>query len=129
MGIPMVYRLKKNNEFRIVYRKGKSFPNDILVLYILKNRKNRDKEGNQYNRVGISVSKKVGNSVVRSKSKRLITESYRLKLMDLKQGYDFVFVARTRLKDKDYHQVDKAVNNLLKKAGLYNNEESNNRTN
>lgn len=125
----MVYRLKKNNEFRIVYRKGKSFSNDILVLYIFKNRKNRDKETNQYNRVGISVSKKVGNSVVRSRSKRLITESYRLKLKNLKQGYDLVFVARTRIKDKDYHQVDKAVNNLLKKAGLHNNEESNDRTN
>lgn len=125
----MVYRLKKNNEFRVVYRKGKSFPNDLLVLYILKNRKNRDKEANKYNRIGISVSKKVGNSVVRSRSKRLINESYRFKLYNLKQGYDFVFVARTKLKDKDYHQVDKAVNNLLKKAGLYNNEGSNDNTN
>jgi ribonuclease P protein component len=125
----MVYRLKKNNEFRVVYRKGKSFPNDLLVLYILKNRKNRDKEANKYNRIGISVSKKVGNSVVRSRSKRLINESYRFKLCNLKQGYDFVFVARTKLKDKDYHQVDKAVNNLLKKAGLYNNEGSNDNTN
>ncbi|MDS0527933.1 ribonuclease P protein component [Clostridium sp. SHJSY1] len=125
----MVYRLKKNNEFRIVYRKGKSFSNDLLVLYILKNRRNRDKQENQYNRLGISVSKKVGNSVVRSRSKRLITESYRLKLMNLKQGYDLVFVARTKIKDKDYHQVDKAVNNLIKKAGLHSNEEGNDRTN
>ncbi|MBD7913088.1 ribonuclease P protein component [Clostridium cibarium] len=125
----MVYRLKKNNEFRIVYRKGKSFSNDLLVLYILKNRRNRDKEANQYNRVGISVSKKVGNSVVRSRSKRLICESYRLKLNNLIQGYDLVFVARTKLKDKDYHQVDKAVNNLLKKAGLHINEGNNDKTN
>ena len=39
----MIYRLKKNFEFKIIYRRGKSFANDLLVMYILKNRKNRDK--------------------------------------------------------------------------------------
>jgi len=120
----MVYRLKKNIEFRIVYRKGKSFANDLLVLYILKNRRNRDKEGNQYNKIGISVSKKVGNSVVRSRSKRLVTEGYRIKLDNIKQGYDFVFVARTNIKDKSYEKVDKAIDNLFKKVGLYNDEKN-----
>ena len=120
----MIYRIKKNIEFRIVYRKGKSFANDLLVLYILKNRRNRDKKGNQYNKVGISVSKKVGNSVVRSRSKRLVTEGYRIKLDNLKQGYDFVFVARTNIKDKSYEKVDKAIDNLFKKVGLYNDEKS-----
>ena len=75
----MVYKLKKNIEFRIVYRRGKSFANDILVLYVLKNNKNKDKDNSLYNKVGISVSKKVGNSVVRSRSKRLILENYRIK--------------------------------------------------
>ena len=74
----MIYRLKKNIEFRIVYRRGKSLANDLLVLYIYKNKRNKDEHGHPYNKVGISVSKKVGNSVVRSRSKRLITESYRL---------------------------------------------------
>jgi len=120
----MIYRIKKNIEFRIVYRKGKSFANDLLVLYILKNRRNRDKKGNQYNKVGISVSKKVGNSVVRSRSKRLVTEGYRIKLDNLKQGYDFVFVARTNIKDKSYEKVDKAIDNLFKKVGLYNDEKN-----
>lgn len=125
----MVYRLKKNIEFRIVYRKGKSFANDLLVLYILKNRRNRDKEGNQYNKIGISVSKKVGNSVVRSRSKRLVTEGYRIKLDNIKQGYDFVFVARTNIKDKSYEKVDKAIDNLFKKVGLYNDEKNNDKSN
>lgn len=125
----MVYRIKKNIEFRIIYRKGKSFANDLLVLYILKNRTNRDKEGNQYNKVGISVSKKVGNSVVRSRIKRLVTEGYRVKLDNLKQGYDFVFIARTNVKDKSYEKVDKAIDNLFKKVGLYNNEKINDKSN
>ena len=124
----MIYRVKKINEFRMIYRRGKSIANDLLVLYIFKNRRNKDKEGSQYNKIGISVSKKVGNSVVRSRSKRLITESYRLK-SNLKQGYDFVFVARTKLKDKSYHEVDKSIDNLFKKAGLYNNEKNTNRSN
>ena len=115
----MVYRLKKNSEFRIVYRRGKSLANDLLVLYIFKNRRNKDIKANPYNKIGISVSKKVGNSVVRSRSKRLITESYRLSRDHIKIGYDFVFVARTKIKGKDYHAVSKAMDNLFKKAGLY----------
>ena len=73
----MIYRLKKNLEFRFIYRRGKSFANSLLVLYVFKNKMNKDNEGNLYNKVGISVSKKVGNSVIRSRSKRLIYENYR----------------------------------------------------
>ncbi|MBE6072403.1 MAG: ribonuclease P protein component [Clostridium butyricum] len=120
----MIYRLKKNFEFMIVYRRGRSFANDILVMYILKNKKNRDNDLVYYNKIGVSVSKKVGNSVVRSRCKRLISESFRLNYKDIKKGYDFVFIARKPLKDKSYFEVEKAMQNLLKKAGLYNNEEN-----
>lgn len=115
----MIYRIKKNIEFKIVYRRGKNFANDLLVLYMFKNRRNKDSNGQSYNKIGISVSKKVGNSVVRSHCKRLISENYRLKADQLKDGYDFVFVARTKMKDKKYHDVEKAMENLFKKAGLY----------
>ena len=125
----MVYRLKKNNEFRTIYRRGKSLANDLLVLYIFKNRKNKDSESSPYNKVGISVSKKVGNSVVRSRTKRLITENYRVKSDNLIKGYDFVFVARTRIKDKSYQNVEKAMDNIFKKAGLYNDKESDDKSN
>ncbi|MGV3026669.1 ribonuclease P protein component [Clostridium thermobutyricum] len=121
----MIYRLKKNNEFRLVYRRGKSLANDLLVLYRYKNNRNKDKENLPYNKIGISVSKKVGNSVVRSRSKRLIFESYRLNDIDLKKGYDYVFVARTKIKDKNFHEVEKAMLNLFKKAGLLNEENHN----
>lgn len=125
----MVYRLKRNIEFRIVYRHGKSTANNILVLYVLKNKKNKDRMNNSYNRMGVSVSKKVGNSVVRSRCKRLITESYRIKVDRLIDGYDLIFVARTNIRGKDYYEVDKAVDSLLKKAGLYNNEKINDKSN
>ena len=115
----MVYRLRRNNEFRIIYRRGKSLANDLLVLYIFKNRKNKDKQNSIYNKVGISVSKKVGNSVVRSRVKRLISENYRFKDSDLIKGYDFIFVARTKIKDRNYHDIERAMDNIFKKAGLY----------
>lgn len=115
----MVYRVRKNSEFRIVYRRGKSFANDLLVLYIFKNKKNVSNNNEIYNKIGISVSKKVGNSVVRSRSKRLIYENYRLKEQYLIKGYDFIFVARSKMKGQNYQVVSKAMDNLLKKAGLY----------
>ena len=57
-----IEKLRKNKEFRLVYRRGASFSNKLLVLYVFKNRKNLDENKNPYNKVGISVSKKVGKS-------------------------------------------------------------------
>ncbi len=118
----MIYRLKKNNEFRMVYRRGKSLANNLLVLYTYNNRNNKNSDDKFYNKIGVSVSKKVGNSVVRSRTKRLVMESYRLNESSIKRGYDFVFIVRNNMKDKSFHEVEKAMLNLFKKAGLYNEE-------
>lgn len=112
--------LKKDFEFRTVYRKGKSFSNDLLVLYVYKNYKN-----NGFSRIGICVSKKVGKSVVRSRVKRLIRESYRLNEKYIEKGYDFVVVARIHSNTKGYHDIETALINLYKKAGIYNEENIN----
>lgn len=125
----MIYRLKKNFEFKVVYRRGKSSANELLVMYILKNKKNRDKENIPYNRLGVSVSKKVGNSVVRSRSKRLISESFRLNYNYILKGYDFIFIARNPIVNKKYFDVEKSMINLIKKAGLYINEEITDKSN
>jgi ribonuclease P protein component len=111
------YRIRKNTEFRTVYRRGKSFSNLSLVLYIYRN-------GKDLNRIGISVSKKVGNSVIRGRVKRLISESYRLNNEGLKAGYDLVFIARNPSNSKNYKEIESALKNLLKKAGLINNEKT-----
>jgi ribonuclease P protein component len=105
-----IEKLRKNSEFRAVYRRGKSFSNSILVLYVFKNYKNKD-----FNRLGISVSKKVGSSVVRSRTKRLIRESYRLNKYKLRTGYDFIFIARSTFKGSAYIEVEKAVMDLMNK--------------
>jgi len=108
------YRLKKNAEFRAVYKRGKSFSNNLLVLYVYMNKKN-------VNRLGVSVSKKVGKSVVRNRIKRLIKESFRLNSNYIKvgSGYDLVFIARKSSNGKSYVEINNSVKNLIKKAGLY----------
>lgn len=106
-------RIRKNLEFRRVYKKGKSYSNHLLVLYVYKNSRNVDK-----NRVGISVSKKVGNSVVRSRVKRVISEGYRLNCSNLRTGHDFVFIARNASKERSYKEIESAIINLFKKSGL-----------
>ncbi|WP_446898167.1 ribonuclease P protein component [Clostridium sp. LBM24168] len=108
----MIYRLKKNAEFRIVYKRGKSFSNNLLVLYIYKNKKG-------FNKLGISVSKKVGKSVIRNRIKRLIKEIVRLDCDNLKMGYNFVFIAKNASNDKSYTDIESSVKYLIRKAGLY----------
>ena len=107
------YRIRKNSEFRVVYKKGRSLANKLLVLYIFRNIK-------KLNRTGVSVSKKVGKSVIRNKVRRLIKESYRLNNTNLKQGYDLVFIARNSAKNRSFLEIRKAMLELFKKAGLYN---------
>lgn len=105
--------IKKNFQFRFVYNNGKSLANRLLVMYVVKNKKYTDT-----NRLGISVSKKVGKSVVRSHVTRLIKESYRLSEEDIKQGYDIVVIARVSANGADYKEINKALLSLLKKHDL-----------
>ena len=99
--------LKNTNQFKIVYNNGKSYANRDLVMYLRKN-------DSDTNRLGISVSKKVGNSVVRHRITRLIRESYRLSEAKLLQGYDIVVVARANAKGKNYFDICRAFLHLAK---------------
>ena len=99
--------LKNTNQFKIVYNNGKSYANRDLVMYLRKN-------DSGTNRLGISVSKKVGNSVVRHRVTRLIRESYRLNEAKLLQGYDIVVVARANAKGKNYFDICRAFLHLAK---------------
>ena len=102
--------LKKNRDFQNVYKKGKSYANRYFVMYVLKN-------GTETNRLGISVSKKVGNSVIRHHLTRLVRESYRLHEDMFNSGLDIVVIARTTAKKATYHEVESA---LLHLGGLHN---------
>lgn len=105
------HSLKKNADFRKVYRKGRSKADHFLVLYVLPN-------DTDINRLGISVSKKVGNSVVRHHLTRLVRESYRLHEDSYRKGYDFVVVLRISSKDAGFHQIEDSLLTLMKYHGL-----------
>lgn len=99
--------LKSNLDFSKVYKNGKSYANRLLVMYVSEN-------GKDINRLGISVSKKVGNSVVRHRLKRLVKESYRLHEAVFNSGLDIVIVARVNAKEKNFYEMESALLHLGK---------------
>ena len=105
--------LKKNRDIQIVYKRGKSYANKYLVMYKKPNGLNK-------NRIGISVSKKVGNSVVRHRLTRLIRESYRLQESKMQCGYDIVVIVRASANGKSYGEMDSALIHLAKLHHIYN---------
>ena len=102
--------IKKNSDFQIVYKNGTSYANRLLIMYVYQ----RDRDES---RIGISVSKKVGNSVVRHHVTRLIRESFRLNREQTDSGLDIVVVARAAAKDSDYKKIESAYRHL---CGLHN---------
>ena len=104
--------LKKTRDFSIVYQRGRSYANRTLVLYVLR-RKDSDR-----NRVGISVSKKVGNSVVRHHLTRLVRESYRLHELEFDRGLDLIILVRPGAKESDFFTIERALLSLGKRAEI-----------
>jgi ribonuclease P protein component len=109
-GLNNDYSLKKSSEFNSVYKQGKSYVTKHIVMYWKKNRE-------PFNRIGCTVSKKVGNAVTRNRVKRLIKEAYRLNSGNIPKGYDLVFVARVRMKDANYKTTENTMRHLLKRIG------------
>lgn len=106
------YSLKKNKEFQRVYRSGKSCgARSVVLIY--------RRAGHGSVRVGFSVSKKVGNAVMRNKVKRRMREAFRLMIPQVKKGYNYVFVARESAAGESYHSLEKSMAYLLKKSGQF----------
>lgn len=103
--------LKNYKEFGRVYDGGKSYANRYLVMYVLDN-------DLDYNRIGISVSKKVGNSVVRHRITRLIREGLRLHGDLFNNGLDIVVIARGTAKGKMQQEITSALLHLAKLHGI-----------
>jgi len=111
MKYPHSESLKKNRDFQIVYREGKSCANRYLVMYVREN-------GLSENRLGVSVSKKVGNSVVRHRVTRLVRESYRLQEDMFNSGLDMVVIAKVSAKGRSFEEIRSALLHLGKLHGV-----------
>ena len=107
----MTAPLKENHLFRRAYNKGKTAADSRLALYVRRN-------GRKSNRLGFTVSTKVGHAVVRNRIRRRLREIYRLNEGALASGCDVVVVARTRCASSDYHQLEKSFLKLADKLGL-----------
>ncbi|MBR2949008.1 MAG: ribonuclease P protein component [Lachnospiraceae bacterium] len=103
--------LRKNRQFQEVYKTGKSRANKYLVMYVSENHQEK-------NYLGISVSKKVGNSVVRHRVKRLVKESYRLHEDIFNSGLIIVITARASSASITYQEMESAVLHLGKLHGI-----------
>lgn len=111
-------RIKKNEEFQKVFKKGKSFANRQFVVYCLK------KEQQEF-RIGLSVGKKVGNAVARNQVKRYIRQAFLELKDDVKQDMDYVIIARTQAASLDFHETKKSLEHVLKIAKVLKKSEKN----
>ncbi len=103
--------LKGNGNFRRLYHRGTSAANRCLVLYCCRSRSRK-------NRVGITVSAKLGHAVVRNRIRRRLREIYRLNESRFRTGWDIIVVARSRAVTAEYAELEKAYLSLAAKLGL-----------
>lgn len=108
-------RLKKNSDFQKVFKNGRSMANRQFVVYQYKHYRDNH---SQYFRVGLSVSKKIGNAVTRNRIKRYIKDVIHRLDNRLPAGYDLIIIARKPTHEMDYHQVKSSLNHVLKRAKL-----------
>lgn len=108
------FRIRKNIEFKNIYKLGKNYWNRNLVLYVKKN-------GLTETRVGYTITKKIGNAVVRNKMRRRMKEIVRLNFHNIKEGYDLIFIAKRSIVNIPYEELEgsmihiMSISKLLKK--------------
>jgi len=103
-------RIKKNKEFQQVFQNGKSFANRQFVVYVLK------KQDQETFRIGLSVSKKLGNAVTRNQIKRYIRQSFLELKEEVRPGNDYVIIARKPAADMGMLEIKKSLEHVLKVA-------------
>ena len=103
--------LRKKKDFSTIYNKGKSIGERYVVLFFRINNLT-------YNRTAFLASKKVGNSVLRNRARRLMKESYREFENNLDKGYDFIWIARNTICNLKCADVKKSMEAAVKKSGI-----------
>ena len=111
MGV--IISLDRDGQFQKLYKKGKSVISPVLIVYAKKN-------GQRFNRLGITASKKIGKAVIRNRAKRRLRELYRTNLDSLETGYDFVIVARSKTAVVPYDVLLSSFLSAMKNLGVLN---------
>ncbi|MGE6523706.1 ribonuclease P protein component [Bacillus safensis] len=106
-------RLKKNEEFQKVFKKGQSMANRQFVIYQL------DQPNQDELRLGLSVSKKIGNAVIRNRIKRLIRQVFLEEGHKLKQEKDYIVIARKSASELTFEETKKSLQHLFRKSAVY----------
>lgn len=103
-------RIKKNDDFQLIFKSGKSFANRQFVVYCY-----RKEEQTEF-RIGLSVSKKVGNAVTRNRIKRYVRQSFLEMNEELRNDMDYIIVARHQAASQDFHDTKKSLQHVLRIA-------------
>ena len=103
--------IKENHVFRRMYSKGRSAVTPVMVVYCRRN-------GLDHNRLGVTVSTKLGTAVVRNRARRRLREVYRLAQPGLRRGYDVVLVARSRCLSAPWGKLTAAFGRACRELGL-----------
>ncbi len=106
-----IQSMDQNGQFRRLYRRGKSQVTPTMVVYALPN-------GQKVRRLGITAGKKVGGAVSRNRAKRRIRELFRGAQHQLKNGYDFCIVARTRTVEAPYEKLVRDFTYAMEQLGV-----------
>ena len=108
--------IKRNNDFRALYKRGKSSVSPVLAIYARKNKTTS-------NRIGITVSTKVGKAHVRNRVRRRIREAYRINEKSFLPGYDIIIVSRVRAAKASFREIEKNLLELSARLGLLSEEQ------
>jgi ribonuclease P protein component len=109
------WALTKRAQYLTVYKSGKAWVNNLIVMKALPNEC-------EFSRYGFSVTRNIGKAVVRNRIRRLLREISRM--TPVKPGWDIVFIARPEAVAADYHELKKSVEMLLRRAHLINKDEA-----
>ncbi|MCA0972346.1 ribonuclease P protein component [Halobacillus litoralis] len=106
------YRIKKNEEFQKIFKHGQSFANRQLVVYYQK------KSDQKHFRIGLSVSKKIGNAVLRNQVKRYLRQAFLEMEEEIRPDYDLVIIARKPTNQMNLHEIKRSLTHVLKRSKL-----------
>lgn len=106
------YRIKENEEFQFVFKRGKSFANRQLVMYYI------EKQEQAHFRIGLSVGKKIGNAVTRNHIKRCLRQSFHELEKRITAPIDIVIIARNPTKDMSCPEIKKSLIHILSREKL-----------